>query len=220
MKILLSTFGPDPENVLAAMRALPYEKLVLVIAQGDEGTAGFKKIKESEEKSGGTIDTLIVDEFDLKDCFRKIVDYIQDNRASKAKGKEIVNAFSVNISGGPKIMGDSALLAAFHLGLPAYHCDKANTIKFPIITGVSLRDRFTESQIEVLKQMGIRDTVDDISSKVGNSLTEETVRKALRRLRKLGVVRTIASDGKLVVELTEAGIFILETLNRSERERS
>ena len=50
------------------------------------------------------------------------------------------------------------------------------------------------------------------------ALTEETIRKSLRKLRKLGVIRTIASEGKIVVELTEAGIFILETLNRFERD--
>jgi hypothetical protein len=218
MKILISTFGPDSENTLAAMRALPYERLVLVNSHGDMDTPGFKKIKESEEKSKGSIETIIVDEFDFKDCFRSIVDYAHGNAVTKVKGKDVENAISINISGGPKIMGDAALLAAFHLGLPAYQCDKTTVIRFPVIKGVSLKDRFTDSQIAVLKQMGVRDTVDDISSKLGAALTEETIRKSLRRLRKLGVIRTIASEGKIVVELTEAGIFILETLNRFDRE--
>jgi len=218
MKILISTFGPDPENTLAAMRALPYERLVLVLSEGDVDTPGFRKIKESEEKSKGSFETLMVDEFDLKDVFRSIVDYVGENARSKSKGKDIENTISINVSGGAKIMGDSALLAAFHLGLPAYHCDKTMTIKFPVIKGVSLRHRFTDSQIAVLKEMGVRDTVDDLSEKLGSALTEETIRKVLRKLRKLGVVRTVASDGKITVELTEAGIFILETLNRFERD--
>jgi hypothetical protein len=218
MKILISTFGPDPENTLAAMRALPYEKLALVSAQGDMDTPGFKKIMGSEERSKGSVETVIVDEFDFKDCFRSIVDYARENARSKVKGKEVENVISINISGGSKIMGDAALLAAFHLGLPAHQCDKASVIRFPVIKGVSLKDRFTESQIAVLKEMGVRDTIDDISSKLGTTLTEDTIRKSLRKLRKLGVVRTIASDGKIVVELTEAGIFILETLNRFDRD--
>lgn len=219
MKILISTFGPDPENTLAAMRALPYEKLVLILSKDSMATAGYDKIRESEQRSKGTLESLIVDDFDLKDCFRNIVDYVQANRIIKIKDKTLENQISINISGGSKIMGDATLLAAFHLGLPAYHCEKMRTIRLPVIRGASLRDRFSDSQVAVLREMGVRDTVDDIAQKIGDALTEETIRKVLRELRKLGVIRTVNTDGKVVTELTESGIFILETLNRFERER-
>lgn len=217
MRILISTFGPDPENTLAAMRAIAYDKLVLVLAESSMDTTGYKHINETEMNSGGAIKAIIVDEFDLKDCFRDIVDYVRENAETPVKNKKVENVFSINISGGSKIMGDAALLAAFHLGLPAYHCEKARIIRLPVIKGVSLRDRLSESQIAVLKEMGMRDSVDDIARKLGPMLTEETIRKSLRKLRKMGVIRTVASEGRIVAELTESGIFILETLNRFER---
>jgi len=214
MKILISTFGPDPENTLAGMRALPYQKLVLVLSQDAKDTPGFRRIIESEGMSKGIVETLNVDEFDLKACFREIANYIL---ASRMSDKKKTNQIFINVSGGSKILGDAALLVAFQMGIPAFHCEKTRIVKFPIIQGMTLRDRFTDSQIAVLKQMGMRDTIDDITEKIGPGLTEETIRKSLRILRKLGVIRTVPTEGKIMVELTEPGILILETINRFEK---
>lgn len=214
MKILLSTFGPDPENTLAAMRFLPYQKLVLILSEDSKDTPAFRTIVENEAKAKSSVETLLIDEYDLKDCFRNISDYIFEERK---KDKKKQNQIIINISGGSKILGDAALLAAFEMGVPAYHCEKSRVIRLPVLRGVTLRDRLTESQIAVLQEMGTMDTIDEIFEKVGKRLTEETIRKALRGLRKLGVIRTIPSEGKITVELTDAGILILETIERFEK---
>lgn len=214
MKILLSTFGPDPENTLAAMRFLPYQKLVLILSEDSKDTPAFSTIVENEAKAKSTVETLVVDEYDLKDCFRGISDYILEERKKDSKNQ---NQIIINISGGSKILGDAALLAAFEMGVPAYHCEKSRAIRLPVLRGVTLRDRLTEPQIAVLQEMGTMDTIDEISEKVGKRFTEETIRKALRGLRKLGVIRTIPSEGKITVEMTDAGILILETINRFEK---
>jgi len=216
MKILLSTFGPDPENTLAAMKALPYQKLVLIMSEDSKDTPAFKMIVDNEAKAKGIVEILIVDEYDLKDCFRSITDYILEERNKDKKGE---NEIIINISGGSKILGDAALLAAFEMGVPAFHCEKSRTVRFPVLRGVTLRDRLTESQIAVLKELGTMDTIDEIVERVGDRLTEETIRKALRELRQLGVIRTVPSDGKITLELTEAGILVLETINRFEKMR-
>ncbi|MEM4265156.1 MAG: DUF6293 family protein [Thermoplasmata archaeon] len=214
MKILLSTFGPDPENTLAAMRYLPYNKLVLIMSEDSKDTPAFKMIVDNEAKAKSTVETLIVDEYDLKDCFRDISDYILEQRKiDKRKQNEMV----INISGGSKILGDAALLAAFEMGVPAYHCEKSRFVRFPVLRGVTLRDRLTDSQIAVLRELGTLDTIDEITDRVGKQFTPETIRKALRGLRQLGVIRTVPSEGKITVELTDAGILILETIDRFEK---
>lgn len=216
MKILISTFGPDPENTLASMRTLPYQKLALVLSEEGIDTPAYRRLMDAELKSNGIVETIIVDEFDLKDCFRGITDYVLALSSGKKKKKEN-DKISINISGGSKIMGDAALLAAFQMGIPAYHCENTKTIRFPVIQGISLRDRLSDSQIAVLKQMGMRDTIDDIARKIGSKLTEETIRKSLRKLRKMGIIKTVPTEGKILVELTEPGILILETINRFEK---
>ncbi|MDH4122519.1 MAG: DUF6293 family protein [Thermoplasmata archaeon] len=215
MKILITTFGPNQENTFAAMRALPYEKLVLVLSEDALASPAYHKMEEIEKISKVPIETIVVDEFDLKDCFREIVEYVLKLELEKKKKQKY--QISINISGGSKIMGDAALLAAFQLGIKAYYCDKDHVINLPVITGVSMRNRLTDSQVMVLKEIGMRDTVDDIARKLGPSLTEDTIRKSLRNLRKMGVIRTVPGDGKIEVELTEPGILILETINRFDR---
>lgn len=217
MKILISTFGPNAENTLAAMRALPYKRLVLVLSKEDVETPGYKQVKETEMSSMGEVEEIFVDKYDLRDCFRSIVGYVNDIFRSESKKRNIGNIISINISGGTKIMGDAALLAAFQTGVKAYHCEKGRVIRLPVIEGITLRDRLTDSQVAVLREMGARDTVEDIGRKIGNGLTEETIRKSLRKLRRIGVIKTVISEGKVVAELTESGIFILETINRMEK---
>jgi len=214
MKILISTFGPNPENTLAAMRALSYDILVLVLSEEDLQTAGYKLVLKAEESSRGKIDHIFVDKYDFQDCFRRIVDYVVMSSGEIRKGKKVENLISINISGGSKIMGDAALLASFQTGIGAYHSEKARTIRFPIIEGVTLRDRLSSSQVTVLREIGKRDTIDDISRKIGPNLTEETIRKSLRKLRKMGIIETIVTEGRVFAELTDAGIFVLETINR------
>lgn len=216
MKILLSIFGPDAENTLAAMRFLPYQKLVLIMSENSKDSEAFHSIVENEAKAKSSVETLIVDEYDLKNCFREISDYILKHQRSDTRNQDQI---IINISGGSKILGDAALLAAFELGVPAYHCEKSRVIKLPVLRGITLRDRLTDSQIAVLREIGTMDTMDEIVEKIGGRFTEETVRKALRGLRKLGVIRTIPSEGKLSIELTDAGILILETINRFEKAR-
>lgn len=214
MKILLSTFGPDAENTLAAMRFLPYHKLVLIMSENSKDSEAFHSIVENEAKAKSSVETLIVDEYDLKNCFREISDYILEHQRSDTRNQDQI---IINISGGSKILGDAALLTAFEIGVPAYHCEKSRVIQLPVLRGITLRDRLTDSQIAVLREIGTMDTMDEIVEKVGGRFTEETVRKALRGLRKLGVIRTIPSEGKLSIELTDAGILILETINRFEK---
>ena len=99
MRTLISTFGPDPENTLAAMRAISYDRLALVLSEEDIDTKAQKIICKIEEDSRGEIDNILVDKYDFKDCFRKVVDYmlrILKTEGGHAAASELL---SVNVSG-------------------------------------------------------------------------------------------------------------------------
>ena len=220
MRTLISTFGPDPENTLAAMRAISYERLALVLSEEDLYTQAQKIVRKIEENSRGEIANIFVDQYDFKDCYRRVVDYVL--RILNTENGNAVDSGSlcINISGGSKIMGDAALMAAIHTGVRAFHCEKDIIIKFPIIEGVTLKDRMNDSQLAVLKAIGAFDSLDDLSRKMGSRLSDETMKKSLRKLKRMGIVKTQIRDGGIFTELTESGIFILETINRLERGRS
>jgi len=220
MRTLITTFGPDPENTLAAMRAISYERLALVLSEDDLNTQAQKIIRKIEEDSRGEIDNIFVDQYDLKDCFRRIVDYVLRILSIEHGDAHEAASLCINISGGSKIMGDAALIAAIHTGVRAFHCEKDKIIKFPVIEGVTLKDRLSDSQLAILKEIGAFDSLEDISRKMGSRLTDETIKKSLRKLKKMGIVKTQIREGGIFAELTESGIFILETINRLERGRS
>lgn len=202
MKVLLSTFGPDDfDKVVQAMKQLPYEQLVLIGPENANESATFSRISELELMAGHEV----VSETVRDDGFMATVEAVSEivrRYARDEKGR--ANELLLNISGGPKLLGDAALFAAFRSGVEAYHCDGRLT-KLPVLRGLTARDRFTPSQIRFIGLIDRPSTpfdrlVDAISP--GNRQPAERV---MRELRKSGLIETEVKDGKIVITLSDSG---------------
>ncbi len=202
MRTLVSTFAEgDDEKVLLAMRHLPYDSLVLVVTEDAEGPS-LDKIRKLEELSGHEVIVRVIETGD----FMRMVDSISDELLALAfdKQKGSRNEVVLNMSGGSKIVGDAALLAAFRLGVEAYHCDRV-VIKLPVLKGATAKDRYTTQQIRMLDILAKKEVSlsEVIKSMEPNS--KSSAERTIRELKKLSLLKSRAKDGKVFLALSPEG---------------
>ena len=210
MRVLVSTFGGDDyAKVLSAMKALPYEKLVLVGEASAEDAQGFGKLRRLEEMSGHGLDFEPIETSGFMETVEGICEVLI--RFSKDPESGRPNLVMLNISGGSKLIGDAALFSAFRLGKEAYHCDERVT-KLPVLNGATAVDRFSTSQVNFI--MSIRDGVmpfDELLQTL-QPVGRQAGERILRIMRKEGLVEAELRAGRIHVALTAEGLELARNL--------
>lgn len=218
MKILVSTFGGDDyAKVLVAMRALPYEKLVLVCEASAEDADGFKKLTHLEEMSGHDLDFEPVDTSGFMETVEDICDILIRCAKDTESGRS--NPVTLNISGGSKLLGDAALFSAFRLGIEAYHCDERTT-KLPVLNGATAKDRFAKPQIMFIMSISEDGTPFDELLQALQPSGRQACERILRILRKEGLVEAELRSGKVYVALTAEGREVVRNLGAAKMDRA
>jgi hypothetical protein len=213
VRVLISTFGPeDADRVLEAMRQLPYDKLVLA---GDDRVLesdAFTRINDLEEMAGHTVDFETVDQ----DDFMALVDGVSE--ILSRYGDNGKNHVVLNISGGSKLLGDAALLAAFRVGVETFHIDDRVT-KLPILRGATARDRFTPSQVKLIELIGDQNpALGDLITGMGPS-SRQSAERVVRELRKQGMLISEVRDGMVHLSLSPTGLEVLRAVRLTTRDK-
>src|SRR5512137_2845916 len=112
------------------MRRLSYERLVLIGDRSLADSSSFQKIKDLEGLSGHDVDVEVVETGDFMELVDEISAVLQRLARNPSTGER--NETVLNISGGSKLLGDAALIAAFRLGVEACHGGSKMT-KLPVI---------------------------------------------------------------------------------------
>ncbi len=213
MRVLISTFGPgDADRVLQAMRQLPYDRLVLLGDDRALGSDDFTSINDLEEMAGHTSDFEAVDQGD----FLALVDGVSE--IISRHGGSGKNHVLLNISGGSKLLGDAALLAAFRVGVETYHIDDRTT-KLPVIRGATARDRFTSSQVRLIGLIGERSSaLSDLIAGMRPS-SRQSAERVVRELRKQGMLISEVRDGRVHLSLTTTGLEVLRAVRMTSKEK-
>lgn len=208
MRILVSTFGDgDGRKVLDAMRAIPYDRLVLVGEARAEGSDDCAHLKQLESMAGQEVEYRQVDGLDFMGLVEQVSEVL-NSFGTDGRGRDTV---VLNISGGPKLLGDAALFAAFRWGIEAYHCDSTVT-RLPVLMRATARDRFTNAQIQFLRCVrGGCASLDDIMQQMGAS-GRQPIERVMRELRKAGLVSASVSGGRISVSLTDEGTEVCRAL--------
>lgn len=217
MRYLVSTFRQgDYERVLQAMRSLPYERLVLIGHEDMTECEDLKTISRLEDVSGNQIETELLDGTD----FMGTVDEIADMLSARMKPHGPGPAASVvlNISGGTKLLGDAALLAAFRVGVETYHVDKKVT-RLPVIKGATALDRFTPGQIRMIGAIGGSSlTVDELMVRM-RPVSRQAAERVIRELKKEGLIESGVEDGKIRVRLSRSALEVHRVLSQRAQDR-
>jgi hypothetical protein len=209
LRVLVSTFKQgDMERVTQAMRTLPYDQLVLVVDQHESDTEELTSLGKLEETSGHAMVIERVDRTDFLSMVEDLCGIILRHGKDRQTGmrRDLV----LNISGGSKLLADAALLAAFRLGIAAYHCD-ADTTRLPVIYGATAKDRFTAMQARFIESVGDGCSLDDLVFRT-QARGRQPVERILRELKKHGLVDAQVKGGKVIVSLTDTGAEVASAL--------
>ena len=193
-RILISTFGFDPEKVLRALRWIGYDRLALVTGGKSLREPGFRRLEAAVQATGDSLEVVSVDPFDFRSCFEGALGAIQRHRRA---GREV----RVNVSGGTKVLADAALLAAFQEGVEAWHCEE-RPVRLPVLRGVAFSDSLNAIQKAILVAIERPQAVARLVERLGSQgHSERGVQAAINRLREQGLVAVTLRGGAAVVSV-------------------
>lgn len=206
IRVLLTTFGFDERKIIAMMRMLAYDKLIVLTGRDSLRKKGYKCLSEIESVSPYDMETVVVDVFDFMDCLRKVNEVISMYNVQK-------NEVTLNISGGTKVLSDAALLAGFQNGVRTVHCEET-PIELPVIRGFKVREMFTPMQKKVL--LAINGPIEN--EKLEEKLTDEgnplaSVRKAIRELKRLDILGVNVVEKRILLFLKESQEYFRDALS-------
>src|SRR2546427_10127423 len=204
-RILISTFGFDPEKVLRALRWIGYDRLTLVAGGKSLREPGFRRLEAAVRAAGDSVEIVSVDPFDFRSCFEGAVGAIQRHRRA---GREV----RVNVSGGTKVLADATLLAAFQEGVEAWHCEEA-PVRLPVLKGVSFADSLSSTQKAILSVIEKPQTTSQLVERLrGQGHSERSVQTAISHLREQGLIALALRGGAAVVSIDPKGRWVVPPL--------
>jgi len=210
LRVLVSTFKQgDLDKVLQAMRSLSYDRLALIGMPGIKECEDLRRIKHLEEMAGHHVEISVTEDGD----FISIVSQVADALAKRMNGRHgrERDVVILNISGGSKLLGDAALLAAFELGLEAYHVNGKVT-RLPIVRGATARDRFSKNQRRMVEGIGRGSVTLDGLAKTMEPMSRQGVDRVIRELKAQGLIGSRGESGKVLLWLTPPGLEVLRAL--------
>lgn len=214
MRTLVSTCGQDDaEKVLLAMRTVPYDRLVLIGEDGYQASEGVGTIRRLEESSGHELGCETVGDSGLLE----MVDEISEVLSASARHPDDGSGAKVvlNISGGSKLLGDAALLAAFRLGVETIHCD-SKAVRLPVLRGATTKNMYTPLQIRFLECVEDRPPLEVAVARM-QPTGKQGAERVLRELRKVGLVRSEVVGKKVFVGLSAEGAEVMRAVRMSAR---
>jgi len=205
----IATFGSDDQDGIAlGIRSFPVHKLVLICFSSDKSKAEdfARKIKSV---LGLPINiTIVTKENVVRDTMERV------NEIVNIDGNQFQQVL-MNVSSGDKLIGCSALSAAFINGIQAFGMDETHTVPLlmPVLK-LSYSEIVSEAKIKILKAInnagGIVESLDHLEqiSGYGKPLLSYHVQGARdsKGLADLGLVEVEKRDrGKISAKLTTLG---------------
>src|SRR2546427_6317230 len=177
--------GFDERHVLPALRLMPYDRLVVVAGQDTFRSPGFRRLKALEPD----LQAVGVKPFDLAASLASIRETIaQASRDGPVR---------ISASGGPKILTNAAILAAFQEGVEAWYCDP-DPVRLPVLQGVVLDAVFSPAERAIARALHGPSPHDRLVSAVASQgFARRTVLGALQSLVGKGLVE-LGRDGSPV----------------------
>ncbi|MGD0818140.1 MAG: DUF6293 family protein [Methanomassiliicoccales archaeon] len=207
MRTLICTYGYRQDKIVKAMRTIDHDELVIVTGKENTSRPEYARILELARKLDTPFETVIVDIFDFMSCFSRIDDLVRKRQAAN-------HMVTINISGGLWLLSDAAMMAALNNGCESYYVDdvvKKMPVMLPVLK-VNIGERLTFAQKRTLLELKEGTPVPMFSSRDNGS---QPRMRALRELKRMGVVSVDLSSGVARIILTPSGSSILDWLKRS-----
>lgn len=177
MNVLVTGHGHDRDVVDASRRAVRYDVLVLLTTRPGD----LADLRANEELAGVRVEVREVDGHDMTACLAAACAAIDAHARDEVR---------VHVAGGPNLVANALLLAAFQKGVDAFYCharegEAWKTTSLPVAAKVALVDRFTATERAVLLALPATGETPLAALDV---LPLPTVKDVLLRLRSRGLV--------------------------------
>lgn len=197
---MVSTFGKEMGEIVAGLRSLPHDHLVLVTdAPLGEGSDVLSLL----DRLGIRHETLQVDPSDIVGSALLIESKVQERIDKGWRAR-------VDITGGRKLLSDAAMLAALSTGAEIC-CFEVEARRFPLLTAMGVREALPKDLAEVLAAQRWPIPMEEVR-KQGR---DHPLPARLRRMKQLDLVRLDDRDAPAVC-LTERGKACLDWLRRTK----
>ncbi|HLE98196.1 MAG TPA: DUF6293 family protein [Candidatus Thermoplasmatota archaeon] len=202
MKVLVTGHGEMPDAVKAARRLVPHGKVVVLTTKADDPE--FATMREDAKLERVQVEIHAVEAMDLDKCLAA---------AKKVLDSHARDEVRIHVAGGPNLLTNALLLAAFERGIDAFYCHEHGVSHLPIAVTVKVEDRFTEYEREVLLAMPSEGdiTVPDLARRGPST---QGMKGALRKLRERGLVHATHETARL----TPVGLYYQGHFRRARRE--
>ncbi len=218
MNVLVSTFGGDDQDkVLNAMKSLSYERLLLIGEARARDSRGFRELERLEDLSGHGLEFVEIETYNFMAAVDDICALIEELSRDHTNGRP--NHIILNISAGPKLLGDAALFSAFRLGIEAWHCDGTAT-RLPVLRGATAVDKFSPNQIRFMRALTTGEKSLDALTGELEPANRQSVDRTLRQLKKQGFLATVFHAGKVLISLSREGAEVVRALELTEINRT
>lgn len=198
--LLVSTFGKEIGEIVAGLRSLPHDHLVLVTdAPLGEGADVLSLL----DRLGIRHEALLVDPSDIAGSALLIESKVQERIDEGWRAR-------VDITGGRKLLSDAAMLAALSTGAEIC-CFEVEARRFPLLTAMGVREALPKDLAEVLAAQRWPIPMEEVS-KNGR---DHSLPVLLRRMKQLDLVMLDDRDAPAVC-LTERGKACLDWLRRTK----
>ena len=209
--VQIATVGEESEGVLAGLRNVPANKLVLICYGGHKDVAKHLSVSISEKLK---LDVSVYDAISREHSYESIMGVFS---AIVSKNMEEYDEFLLNISSGDKMICIAASTAAFVLGIKVFYCKRNECVMLPPLK-LSYPEMISSVKLSILSALdkagGDVESLDELTKLTGHDKpllsyhihgTEDA-----RGLIELGLVKAVRhSRGKSKVTLTALGKILL-----------
>jgi len=198
--LLVSTIGKEVGDIVAGIRSLPHDDLVLVTdAAMDENAYVLAFLR----RLGIHHEVLLVDPSDITGSALLIERKVQDHldRGWRAR---------VDITGGGKLLSDAAMLAALSTGSEIC-CFEMGARRFPLLTAMGVREALPKDLADVLRSHEWPMPLGDIQGKG----KDDPLPVMLRRMKQMDLVQMEGGDEMLIC-LTKRGKACMDWIRRTK----
>ncbi len=211
--IQIVTFGETQNDILAGIRNFPLNKLAILCYEHDKPKAE-EFAQRLESTLGIQASHLTVTRNNLfNDVLQRIAELIKNESGS-------VDNMLMNVSGGDKILGSAALMAAFVNGIKVFGMDNADHPVFLPVLKLTYNEVISDTKMKILKAIdeagGSVKSLEQLGqlSHYGKPMLSYHIQgsKDARGLADLGLVEVERGKARSHVNLTTMGkLFIMNT---------
>ena len=201
-RVLLTLLTGNDADLNLARRKVAHDRIVVLVHPGAEAQAEALRAREERVGAADLLDVVPVEGRDTRTdarTFEAVLDRHRDH--------DVV----LNAAGGNAGLMVAALYTAYARGIETWFFQEGRADRLPVLHGLALQDRVDPMEAKMLVALPEDGASSRWLAETG-IIPRDKVEKALRSLRKKGLVLLGAEDGMTLARVTPEGRYVRDHL--------